>query len=189
MAKAEKPSAASRGASEQKRGGKTSPAMQGAEAASWSPEDLRAMREVFWHNVVREILGGLAMVAQKRPELMDGRFAVLTHGGERIPIGRVEPMFAMSIRDGAGDQQASAAVQMTVFRVATPEGEVFTLPVQEIRGVHELTPELLSRLQQEENEQSDSSEDGERRPFGFAAFRALPKRIEPVRAAPTHPME
>lgn len=153
-----------------------------------SARDLLAVRDLFWHNVVREMLGALAVVAEKHPQVMDGRFAVLTHRGERIPIGRVEPVFAYTMRDSRSNRRNSTAVQQTVFRVATPEGEVFTLPVQEIRGFHELTPELLAQIQQAEEEQQKASGASEPpRPFGFAAFAALPKG--PEEAAPDDPKE
>ena len=153
---------------------------------------LEALRELFWHNIVREILGGLIAVSSKRPELLDGRFAILTHGGERIPIAHVTPLFGFTVRGSEGERQTSAAIQMTVFRVATPDGEVFTLPVTEIRAFHELTPELLSRLQQAENDEARAAgdDDAGSRPFGFAAFQALPKvEPAPMRPAPAHPME
>jgi hypothetical protein len=150
------------------------------------PAQLSALRTLFWHNVVREMLGGLMVVAEKRPELLDGRFAVLTQAGERIPIAQVTPVFGMSVRSDAAQRQASTAVQMTVFRVATPDGEVFTLPVHEIRGFHELTPELLARIQQAEDmEEQAAHGQGETHPFGFAAFQALPKLPGPAPQQPT----
>lgn len=154
---------------------------------------LDALRGLFWHNVVRELLTGLASVAAKRPELLDGRFAVLTHGGERIPIAQVTPVFGMSVRGSQEERAASGAVQMTVFRIATPDGEVFTLPVSEVRGFHELTPELLQRLEQAESEVGGDGEDGDtvkrgsEHPFGLAAFQALPR--VPMMPAPTEPTE
>jgi hypothetical protein len=162
------------------------PANGRASVLQMAPEQFVALRDLFWHNVVREMLTGLMVVAEKRPELLDGRFAVLTQGGERIPIAQVTPVFGMSMRGNAAEQQASTAVQMTVFRVATPDGEVFTLPVHEIRGFHELTPELLARLQQAEDMEETSAGDGQSRPFGLAAFQALPKLPS---QAPDHPTE
>lgn len=150
--------------------------------------ELSELRTLFWHNVVREMLTGLAAAAVKHPDLLDGRFGVLTRSGERIPIAQVEPVFGMSVRGSDEDRDASSAVQMTVFRIATPEGEVFTLPVSEIRGFHELTPELLERLEQAEREADDpAGRPGSEQPFGLAAFRALP-RVQHG-PAPDHPME
>lgn len=176
------------------------PSARRAEAASsgkpqppeavFDPAQLTALRDIFWQNVVREMLSGLMVAAGKRPELLDGRFAVLTRAGERIPIAQVTPVFGYSVRGSRSDQQASLAVQMTVFRIATPEGEVFTLPVPEVRGFHELTPELLSRIQQAEAEADEAAgekEDADEHPFGFAAFKALPKL--PQTPAPNHPTE
>lgn len=167
---------------------RTSP--RAASTLALDAAQLDALRALFWHNVVREMLTGLMAVAEKRPELLDGRFAVLTEGGERIPIAQVAPVFGMSVRGSREEQAASTAVQMTVFRIATPDGEVFTLPVSEIRAFHELTPELLARVQQAEREADEAAgvkEDGQDRPFGLAAFQALPKL--PMPEAPTDPTE
>jgi hypothetical protein len=154
-----------------------------------SPRQLVSVRVLFWDNVVREVLGGLAMAGQREPGLMDGRFAVLTHGGERIPIARVEPVFSYSVCGTRADRQTSEAIQLTVFRVTTPDGEVFTLPVREVRGFHELTPELLGRLQKEEDDEQKSSRDPAPRPFGLAAFAALPKAPMWTVPPPMDPME
>ncbi len=161
------------------------PAKRGnAVPTEMDASEVAVFRELFWHNIVRETLSGLAVVAQHHPEMMDGRFAVLTHGGERIPIANVEPVFAYTVR---GARRSSSAVQLTIFRITTPEGEVFTLPVHEVRAMHELTPELIAQLQQSEDEEQDAVGESERRPFGFAAFAALPRRgIEPP---PMQPME
>lgn len=157
---------------------------------AFDPAQLTALRDIFWQNVVREMLTGLMVAADKRPELLDGRFAVLTRAGERIPIAQVTPVFGYSVRGSRSEQQASVAVQMTVFRISTPEGEVFTLPVPEVRGFHELTPELLARIQQAESEADEAAgetTDADAHPFGFAAFKALPKL--PPAPAPDHPTE
>lgn len=155
------------------------------------PVQFTALRDIFWQNVVREMLTGLMVAAEKRPELLDGRFAILTHAGERIPIAQVSPVFGFSVRSSKSEQETSTAVQMTVFRIATPDGEVFTLPLPEIRGFHELTPELLARIQQAEDAADKAAgggeDDAEARPFGFAAFQALPKL--PQNPAPSHPTE
>jgi hypothetical protein len=157
-----------------------------------TPEAMLALRDVFWSNVVRDMLNGLSVLSQQQPELFDGRFAVLTHQGERIPIAGVTPIFACSIPGSREERDASAAVQCTVFRIQTPGGEVFTLPIQQIRGLHTMTPELLEQLQRAAGEDGPESEDGAPargggKPFGFAAFSALPKHaLEP---APEQPME
>lgn len=155
------------------------------------PAQLGALRDLFWNNVVREMLSGLIVAAQKHPELMDGRFGVLTRNEERIPIARVEPVFGYTVRGNSAERQTSQAIQMTVFRITTPEGEVFTLPVHEVRGFHELTPELLERLEKAEAEAAgEDAKEGAAasHPFGFAAFKALPKG-PPPHAAPMHPTE
>jgi hypothetical protein len=139
-----------------------------------------AMRDLFWSNVVREMLNGMSVLCQQQPELFDGRFGVLTRDGERIPIGHVTPLFACSIPTAQEDRDASVAVQCTVFQLTTPEGEVFTLPVHEIRGLHTMTQELLEKLQKLAEEEEGDEENGEPRPFGLAAFAALPKPQPPA---------
>jgi hypothetical protein len=167
------------------------------------PPDVNSLRDAFWCNVLRDMLNALVMLSQQQPELFDGRFAVLTKGGERIPIAEISPVFAVSMAGDESEREASLAVQCTVFRVQTPGGEVFTLPVQEIRALHTMTPALLDRLQREADREAPrgrpprrptprparngDADDEDRPPFGFAAFTALPKL--PPQPAPDNPME
>lgn len=167
---------------------RTSPA-----ASSSSATDMLALRDAFWNNVVRDMLNGLAVLAQQQPELFDGRFAVLTHHGERIPIAAVTPIFACSIPGSRPERDASVAVQCTIFRIQTPGGEVFTLPIHEIRALHTMTPELLEQLQkaaeaEDASDESPAPTNGRNtKPFGFAAYTALPKPT--IGPAPDHPTE
>ncbi len=149
-----------------------------------SAETLRT-RELYWHNVVREMLNALSVLSQSKPEMFDGRFAVLTHAGERIAIGKVFPLFACSIPGSPWEREASIAVQCTVFRIISPDGEVYTLPIHEIRGMHSLTPELIEQLQksaeaQQDGSASDDNEGEAPLPFGLAAFAALPRPEEDI---------
>ncbi|MEM7622128.1 MAG: hypothetical protein AAF235_02880 [Planctomycetota bacterium] len=152
-------------------------------------------RELYWQNVMREILSGLAAAAamsagrlsatpsgaatggSPTAELFDGRLAVLTTSGQRIPISDVVPMFSCSVSNGDKvDRLLSTEVQCTVFQIRTPNGEVHTLPVHMITGFHALSDQLVTRLQeaaQAANGQGRGTDDGERRPFGFAAFTSL----------------
>lgn len=150
------------------------------------------MRDLFWANVVREMLTGLSLLCQTQPELFDGRFSVLTHAGERIPIGQVFPLFACSMPTTDAEKFTSIAVQCTVFRIQTPSGEVFTLPIHEIRALHALTPQLIEQLQAaarstEDDESDDTASHPTAEPFGLAAYVALPKL--PPGPPPAHPME
>lgn len=162
-------------------------------ASSTSATEMLALRDAFWNNVVRDMLNGLAVLAQQQPELFDGRFAVLTHHGERIPIAAVTPIFACSIPGSRPERDASVAVQCTIFRIQTPGGEVFTLPIHEIRALHTMTPELLEQLQKASGDDEDDdgppphTEGRNTKPFGFAAYTALPKPI--IDPAPDHPTE
>jgi hypothetical protein len=147
-----------------------------------------ALRDLFWNNVVKDMLNGMSMLVETQPELFDGRFGILTRHGERIPIAHIHPLFACSVPGTQAERDVSAAVQCTVFRIQTPEGEVFTLPVQEIRALHTMTPELIEKLQSlSEQEAEGDKEPSDDHPFGLAAFTALPKG--PTIAAPEHPTE
>ncbi len=151
-----------------------------------------ARRDLFWQNVVREMLSGLAAAAATSGgrlsvgpkgaatggspvhDLFDGRMAVVTRLGQRIPIADVTPLFACSIPSSgpsaAMDRAISADVQCTVFQITTPGGEVYTLPVHEIAMIHSLSHQLVERLQQAAVQQAAPGDD---RPFGFAAFTSL----------------
>jgi hypothetical protein len=146
--------------------------------------DVAVARSLFWHDVVRQMLTGLSMIQAQSPELFDGRTAVLTHGGERIPIAEVFPLFACGLPGSEEARAASIAVECTVFRVRTPSGEVFTLPVHEVRAIHSLTPELIKELEQSAMAQRSGDADGAPGPFGFAAYtRKSPPPAGPVDAA------
>ncbi len=161
-------------------------------------EDLARRREVFWHNVVQEILSALSVAAGSEgrlsataggaatspsplDEMFDGRMAVITRLGQRIPIADVFPVFACSVETHPGDRALSMDVQSTVFQIHTPGGEVFTLPVHEIVAVHSLSEELVRRMEQaSEASHMEDPETPASMPFGFAAFTSLSKseRVE-----------
>lgn len=130
---------------------------------------LEHTRTVFWQNVVREMLVALPALGAAHPQVMDGRIALLTRGGERIPIAGVEPLFPCSVA-APETIQLCMAVQCTVFNIRTPSGEVFTVPLEEIRAVHSLSDELVRQLEQAVEEISGG---GNGEPFGFAAFTSL----------------
>jgi hypothetical protein len=140
-----------------------------------SPSEVLAARDLFWHNVIREILTSLSMLCAMRPEpgpdgvvpeitdeakadaaakgepifdpaLFDGRLAILTRAGERVAIADVYPLFACSL-NSPQDRGLSIALECTVFQIRTPDGHVYTLPLHEMRAFHALTPELMRRLE------------------------------------------
>lgn len=146
-------------------------------------QEVLLTRRLYWHNVIREMLNSLSVMCQTQPEIFDGRFAVLTNKGERIAIETIFPLFACSLPNTPWEKETSIAVQCTIYRIVTPDGEVFTLPLHEIRGLHSLTAELVEQLQREAESQSTSpsgEESSARRPFGLAAFTSMPK-------VPQHP--
>lgn len=137
-------------------------------------ESTLALRTLFWHNVVREMLTSLsALIAtQNQPVQLDGRMAILTHAGERIPIAEVHPLFACSITGTQAERDLSGAVQCSVFRVVTPTGEAFTMPISEVRAFHSLTDELQRRIEEE----MGGIESGQDEPFGFAAYTDMARQ-------------
>ncbi len=161
---------------------------------------LAQRRELFWQNVVREILSSLAATAAMfsgrlsatasgaastpgpEHELFDGRMAVITRLGQRIPIADVYPVFACSIPSAKGstaDRMLAADVQCTVFQIRTPTGEVYTIPLHEIVGIHALTEALVRQLEQAALQGNGSGPSDESVPFGFAAFSSLARTEEP----------
>ena len=130
-------------------------------------------RGLFWQNVVREMLMTFPLLASRKPEVTDGRLALLTRGGERVPIAGVEALFPCSIAAPA-EQALCIAVQATVFNVRTPTGEIFTVPLEEVRAVHTLSDELMKALESEARGNAPSGGQGEdAEPFGFAAYSSL----------------
>lgn len=141
--------------------------------------DVAHARTLFWQDVVRQMLTGLSMIQAQNPELFDGRTAVLTHAGERIPIAEVFPLFACGLPNSDQAKAASIAVECTVFRVRTPSGEVYTLPVHEVRALHSLTPELIKELEQAAMNMGAAENATSPGPFGFAAYTPRPSAPAP----------
>lgn len=140
-------------------------------------EGVTVARELFWQNVMREILTSLSVISSTgapagEGDLFDGRLAVITQLGQRIPIAGVMPLFACGIDTSDTERELSLAVECTVFQIRTPGGEVFTLPLHEMRSFHSLSEELIERIRKESSgRQDDSTEEHE--PFGFAAYTSL----------------
>jgi len=170
---------------------------EGAVHAPWASDRTASLRETFWHDMCREILTTLSIEGLRRseaasgmtlptgqslvsasvpapgPELFDGRMAILTHGGERIPIGRVHPMLACGITSDPAARTISRAVECSIFQVRTPAGELYTLPLHEIRAFHALTPELMEQIEAAGRRQHRGREGGEDVPFGFEAYTSM----------------
>lgn len=163
-----------------------------------SIESVAATRELFWHNVTRELLTSLSIAHAARGEApyaddqFDGRLGVITNTGARIPIGAVYPVFACSLSGSDAERELSAEVECTVFQIETPEGQVFTLPVHEIRAIHSLSATLMDEIKAQAEAQSKAQnggrdEDGEESqgmPFGFAAFTSLERSRRESSAGP-----
>jgi len=156
---------------------------------SLTPSETQAYRDLFWQNVLREVLVSLIMLRVKPtapsvpgtvPEpsptaVLDGRLGLITKSGQRIPIAAVYPVFSASVPNTSKSLTLSAILQSTVFQIHTPGGEVYTLPLHEIRGFHALTEELMDQLEANARAQGEANQaDGsEAEPFGFAAFTSL----------------
>ena len=153
-----------------------------------------ARRDVFWNNVVREILMALASAAAASSgrldtgpsaasastspvdDLFDGRMGVITTLGQRIPIADITPVFACSMPNGEADRSRANDVQCTVYRITTPTGESYTLPISQIIGVHSLTEALVEQLEAAASE--DEEDAANRVPFGFGAYTSLAQSEE-----------
>lgn len=160
-------------------------------------------RQVFWSNVLREIMVSLCVASMKInqraaatppapiPEgqadparIFDGRLAVITSWGLRLPIASIEPVLGAGPAHGA--TAMSLAVECSVFQIRTTDGDVWTLPLHEVRAFHALTEELMQELAKaaadEEGEQSPDAQ-----PFGFKAFTSLSRVQTPPAADPHQP--
>ena len=170
------------------------------EPTQLSPAETESARRLFWQNFMRQVLTALSIETMRRAErqsalyypaeedlpakpesapaipqegnLFDGRLAVLTHAGERIAIGEVAPALACGLSD-PGKRALSMAVECSIFQIRTTTGEVFTLPLEQVRGFHALTPELLAHLEAVAREHEEPAAQDEQLPFGFAAFTSL----------------
>lgn len=171
-----------------------------SDAAPPDPARVLARRDLFWQNVMREILTTLSVAAGSGGRLsptptgaahspapvgpmFDGRLALITVTGQRIPIADIFPVFACSVASSPGRRSLSGDVQCTVFQVRTPTGEIFTLPVSEIRAFHSLSQELIESLEARAAA-SATEPDETKAPFGFAAFTSLDGETEPRRSTP-----
>jgi hypothetical protein len=164
-----------------------------------------AARDLFWQNVIRQILTSLSIewlnrnqqrslpAAQGPPpeDLFDGRLGILTHAGERIPIAQVFPVPPCGPGADESSRQLSMAIECSVFQIRTPTGEVFTLPLQEMRGFHALTPELMQALEEAARkdlaEDQQPASDGPGTPFGFAAFTSMERANREKLRGPAYP--
>ncbi len=156
-------------------------------------------RDVFWQNVCREILMGLAAAAAESAgrtgtgpsdaqmsssptsELFDGRMAIMTASGQRIPIADVYPVFAYSMLGNDEVRSRSDDVQCTVFRITTPGGENFTLPISQIISIHSLSQSLIEKMEQAQELLEGPGDEDDRVPFGFAAYTSLARSEQQTR--------
>jgi hypothetical protein len=140
-----------------------------ASAVAPSPpatrDDTVMLRTLFWHNVARELLSSMAAHQAQSGEDFAGRFGIILATGERVSISEVHPLFACGVPGTDSERELSIAVECTVFRVITPEGESLTFPLHEVRAIHALTDELAREI--EKSQKPDTT------PFGFAAFAAM----------------
>lgn len=173
-----------------------------------SAGEVGTYREVFWQNVVRDILVELAMLCSLKPRgeakgerkgaekhaerhgedevvydaaLFDGRMGVVLQSGERISIAHVQLLLAAGAV-GIEDRAIAMAVDSTVFQITTPEGHLLTVPVQQVRAFHAVSPELMEQLQKRAARASRgprARRENEVVPFGFAAFTSLARGESP----------
>lgn len=156
--------------------------------AALSPERTLATQTLFWHNVAREMLTALSAMSMNQTDRseLDGRIAILTQAGERVPIAAISPLFACGVPTGDMERDLSIAVECSVFRVTTPAGEVFTIPLHQVRAIHALSDELVQELEALQRGQRGEGTPGNE-PFGFAAFRSLTQQSRPAQRDPASP--
>lgn len=161
------------------------------QAGTLSPSQTKAYRELFWQNFIREVLVSLIAAqtqatqdmrekmtqpdAASAEAMSDGRMGIITEQGQRIPIARIFPVFAQSMEPGESHAQheveLAQILQCTIFQIETPGGEVYTLPLHEIRGFHALTEQLMEQIANKARRQRQRKGEAEQpEPFGFAAF-------------------
>jgi hypothetical protein len=187
--------AAARGSAPKARRGSASP---GAALA-----DLKAVataRQVFWSNVMREILVSLCVASARQAQhaatsgaslvpagaedpskIFDGRLAVITSWGLRLSLAAIEPVLGSAPSGGKTPMQQ--AIECTVFQLRTTDGDVWTLPLHEIRAFHALTEELMQELARAAGAEEGGEEESQ--PFGFKAFTSL-SRMQPSPASELH---
>lgn len=171
-------------------------------------ELVQVRRDLFWQNVVREVLMGLAAAAASntgrltptptaaanspRPDsdMFDGRMGVITVQGQRIPVADVIPVFACSAPSSETSRTLSSDIQCTVFRIRTPSGETYTLPITQIVGVHSISASVAEQMEAAAQEMEETDADGNKMPFGFAAYTSLAKaESQSARDDPPQPAE
>jgi len=157
-----------------------------------TPGRVLIRRDIFWNNVVRDILMAMATAAASSSgrltptvtgaeastspldQMFDGRVGVMTTLGQRIPIADIYPVFSCSSTNPEADRSLMADVQCTIFRIRTPTGESYTLPISQIIGVHSLSDELVEELErQSQIQEGVDTEHIDRAPFGFAAYTSI----------------
>ena len=113
----------------------------------------------------------------------DGRLAIITSHGVRIVIEDVYPLFACSVPGTDLGRELSTDVQCSVFQIRTPKGEIYTLPVHEIRSFHSLSAELMERIERRASRQRDRDGMPTEVPFGLAAYTSLARSAHLERTA------
>ncbi|MEM9372669.1 MAG: hypothetical protein AAGA55_03415 [Planctomycetota bacterium] len=162
---------------------------------------VQSRRDVFWQNVTREVLMAMAAEAAANTgrisatpkgaanspspvaDLFDGRMGIITTLGQRIPIADVIPVFAVSRPGCPEDRLRSNDVQCTVFRISTPGGESYTLPIHHIAGIHSMSDALANQLESAARAMEGRDDQGNRLPFGFAAYTSLARSESEAAAA------
>jgi len=173
-------------------------------------DQVLSARELFWQNVIREMLASLAATPNPstpqatgnkatpdddiETNLFDGRLAVITRNGERIPIAAVLPLFGCGVNTPSSARDLSMAIECTIFQIRTPEGHVITIPIHEIRSFHAVSPELMEKLERSARRRAarrDARSEDDEPPFGFAAFTSTARGLPslPLEPPPEHPME
>lgn len=170
-----------------------------------SPRQVLELRQLLWTNLLRETLSALCMETERLERArrdgaepdggahpLDGHVALMTATGERIQVAGVKPAMQFAVARTAHERQVAMALDSTIFQIRTPAGDIFTLPVSEVTGIHGLSDSIMRQLQAAER---PSDEGQEAQPFGFAAYTSVargseePPSSEVMPAAPIDPIE
>jgi hypothetical protein len=168
------------------------------------PNQVVAARELFWHNVIREILTSLSTLCALRSDEPAARAPANEHAEETAADKAASASDAaaydptlfdgrLAVMTKAGERVAIADVfPLFACGINSPGGHVYTLPLHEIRAFHALTPELMRRLERIARRKRGATGEpgGDQTPFGFAAFTSMiqgPTR--PIEPAPSQPTE
>lgn len=151
-------------------------------ALAHDPATALAMRQLFWFNVVREMLTAMAVrtsEAQRAAESgampegagapLNGQMSIITRLGARLPVAAVIPMVAANPAARGEAKALAMLVQCSVFQIVTTDGEQWILPIHEVASFQAISEQAAADIERA----NLAARDDRGEPFGFAAFTSL----------------